>query len=201
LLIYPYGHYVVDPLHDDCDAPDAGDKYLTVYEYAPGRRPRRVPESYFERFDRRALRNFGTRGLLERILPNHYVWSHVLVDALLSEQRSHADPDLDFAPIKIPNWNPPLFGMDALIEECVDFSDLTHSRHPDVEGDKSSSSRREEGKRRTQARHHGWQQEYRRLKKKHQDKSNVWIANKIAGTSIGGGASADTIRKNMIKRK
>lgn len=49
----------------------------------------------------------------------------------------------------------------------------------------------------TQAVHAEWQNEYRKLKRKHPDKSNVWISHQIAKLPTGKAHKAETIRKNM----
>jgi hypothetical protein len=49
----------------------------------------------------------------------------------------------------------------------------------------------------TKAKYKRWQVEYKRIAKSNPDKSDVWISRKIAGTAIGNGSSADTIRKHM----
>lgn len=56
-------------------------------------------------------------------------------------------------------------------------------------------SRREVRKHHTNATHKAWQQEYRRLKKKHPAKSDTWCANQIAKMDIAQGRNAETIRK------
>jgi hypothetical protein len=54
-------------------------------------------------------------------------------------------------------------------------------------------------KQKTQAMYADWHDEYLRLSKEHPNKSDAWIANKIAKLSMGRGKSPETIRKNMKK--
>lgn len=46
----------------------------------------------------------------------------------------------------------------------------------------------------------GWRKAYRKLKKGHPGMSDVWYSERIAGTEIGQGKSAGTIRKHMKPR-
>jgi hypothetical protein len=59
---------------------------------------------------------------------------------------------------------------------------------------------REARKLETRAKYRIWQTEYRRLKKKRPDKSDVWYAQQIAKLPIGDGSSAETIRKHMTQK-
>jgi hypothetical protein len=64
---------------------------------------------------------------------------------------------------------------------------------------KPSNARREVRKLDTQARYKSWQNEYRRLRKKRPEMSDVWYSQQIAKTGNGTGSSAETIRKHMKK--
>ena len=64
---------------------------------------------------------------------------------------------------------------------------------------KSASNviRREARKLKTTKLHNGWKKAYRDLKKAHPGKSDTWIAIQIQRMDIGGGRSAETIRRKM----
>lgn len=62
-----------------------------------------------------------------------------------------------------------------------------------------SNARREARKLDTQAMYESWQKEYRDLKKKHRNKSDVWCSQQIAKKDIANSRNAETIRKNMKK--
>ncbi len=85
------------------------------------------------------------------------------------------------------------YGLDGeAIGRLVDAStgDERHTR---------STARREARKAETQRLHEGWQRAYRRLRKEHPGKSNVWYSEKIARTEGGSRHSPETIRKHMTK--
>jgi len=42
-----------------------------------------------------------------------------------------------------------------------------------------------------------WQKEYRALKKRRPDKSDVWYSEQIANSAVAQGRNASTIKKNM----
>lgn len=60
-----------------------------------------------------------------------------------------------------------------------------------------NSDKRALRKLQTQAQYTDWQDEYLRLSKKYSNKSDTWIAHKIAKLPMGQGKSPETIRKNM----
>ena len=60
-----------------------------------------------------------------------------------------------------------------------------------------TSARRESRKIETQAMYASWQKEYRSLRKKNTNKSDVWYSQQIARLPIAKGRSADTIKKHM----
>ena len=62
-----------------------------------------------------------------------------------------------------------------------------------------SNARREARKLNTQAMYEAWRKEYRRLKKRHPNASDVWISQKIAKLEIAYNRKAETIRKKMKK--
>ena len=81
----------------------------------------------------------------------------------------------------------------TLIGRLVDSSTTTDPRYT------PSIARRESRKLDTKAMHETWQKEYRKLRKKHPEKSDVWISTKMSKSDIAQGRSAETIRKNMKK--
>lgn len=64
-----------------------------------------------------------------------------------------------------------------------------------------STNKREARKLETQAMHQNWQDEYLRLKDQHPNKADTWYAAKIFKMDIAKGRDAETIRKNMVKKK
>jgi hypothetical protein len=62
---------------------------------------------------------------------------------------------------------------------------------------RSYSVRREASKIETQDKYKSWQKQYRALRKKHPNMSDVWCSQRIARMDIGSGNSAETIRRNM----
>jgi hypothetical protein len=66
-------------------------------------------------------------------------------------------------------------------------------------GHTSSKPRLEARKLNTQAKYKRWKREYRSLRLKYPNKSDSWIAGKIAETDLNDGCSVETIRKQMKK--
>jgi hypothetical protein len=66
-------------------------------------------------------------------------------------------------------------------------------------GPKARHVRQEARKLQTQAVHTKWQQEYRQLRRRRPEMSDVWCSQQIAKIDIGKGRSAETIRKHMKK--
>lgn len=60
-----------------------------------------------------------------------------------------------------------------------------------------SAAKRESRKLDTQAMYASWQKEYRSLRKKNTNKSDVWYSQQISRLPIAQGRSADTIKKHM----
>ena len=60
-----------------------------------------------------------------------------------------------------------------------------------------SAAKRESRKLDTQALYASWQKEYRSLRKKNTNKSDVWFSQQIARLPIAKGRSAYTIKKHM----
>ena len=60
-----------------------------------------------------------------------------------------------------------------------------------------TSVKRESRKIETQAMYASWQKEYRSLRKKNTNKSDVWFSQQIAKLPVAQGRSADTIKKHM----
>ena len=84
------------------------------------------------------------------------------------------------------------YSMDsATIRQLVDSATTGDIRYT------PSNARREERKLDTQALYERWQKEYRTLKKRRPDMSEVWYSQQIARTDIAKGRSAGTIKKNM----
>lgn len=64
-----------------------------------------------------------------------------------------------------------------------------------------STARRDSRKLDTQAMYERWQKEYRALKKRNRNGSDVWCSQQIAKREIGNGRNAETIRKHMKNQK
>ena len=85
------------------------------------------------------------------------------------------------------------FALDrAVIHQMVDAATTADPRHT------PSTVKREAGKLNTQARYASWQKEYRALKKRRPNMSDVWYSEQIAKTAIAQGLNASTIKKHMI---
>ena len=84
------------------------------------------------------------------------------------------------------------YALDAqAIERMVNASTTTDARHT------PSNARREARKLATKERNESWRKAFRKLAKKHPDKSANWCAIEISKMDIGAGKSSETIRKNM----
>ena len=84
------------------------------------------------------------------------------------------------------------FSIDsATIRQLVDSATTADNRYT------PSNARREARKLDTKGLHESWQKEYRSLKKRRQEMSDVWYSQQIARMDIGKGRSAETIRKHM----
>jgi len=79
----------------------------------------------------------------------------------------------------------------AAIRQLVDTTTTADSRYA------PSNARREARKLDTKGLYASWQKEYRSLKKRRQEMSDVWYSQQIARMDIGKGRSAETIRKHM----
>ena len=79
----------------------------------------------------------------------------------------------------------------AAVRQLVDAATTGDSRYT------PSNARREARKLETQDLHECWRKEYRALKKRRPEMSDVWYAQQIAKMSIAQGKSAETIRKRM----
>lgn len=77
------------------------------------------------------------------------------------------------------------------IRQLVDIATTGDSRYT------PSNARREARKLETQALHERWQKEYRALKQRHPEMSDVWYSQRIARMDIAQGRNAETIRKHM----
>ena len=86
------------------------------------------------------------------------------------------------------------YGLDiGTIRRLVDSASTADERHT------PSTARREARKLDTEETHEAWAREYRRLRHEKPGKTDRWYSQKIAASRIGGGRSAETIRKQMIK--
>lgn len=84
------------------------------------------------------------------------------------------------------------FSIDnATIRQLVDSATTADNRYT------PSNARREARKLDTHTMYESWQKEYRSLKKRRQEMSDVWYSQQIARMDIGKGRSAETIRKHM----
>lgn len=84
------------------------------------------------------------------------------------------------------------FSIDnATIRRLVDSATTADNRYT------PSNARREARKLDTKASHESWQKEYRALKKRRPEMSDVWYSQQIARMDIAKGRSAGTIKKNM----
>jgi hypothetical protein len=81
----------------------------------------------------------------------------------------------------------------AMIRQLVDAATTVDARYT------PSNARREARKLDTQARYEGWRKEYRNLKKRRRNMSDVWYSQQIAKGENGFGRNAETIRKHMTK--
>ena len=79
----------------------------------------------------------------------------------------------------------------AAIRQLVDSATTGDSRYT------PSNARRETRKQDTQAMYEYWRKEYRALKKRRPDMSDVWYSQQIAKMAIAKGRDAETIRKHM----
>lgn len=80
----------------------------------------------------------------------------------------------------------------AVIRQMVDAATTADPRHT------PSTAKREARKIDTQAMYATWQKEYRALKKRRPNMSDVWYSKQIAGTTTAQDRDASTIKKNMI---
>jgi len=81
----------------------------------------------------------------------------------------------------------------AAVRQLVDAATTEDNRYT------PGNARREARKLKTQVLHESWRKEYRALKKRRPEMSDVWYAQQIAKMDVGKGRSAETIRKH-IKR-
>ena len=85
------------------------------------------------------------------------------------------------------------FAVDrAVIHQMVDAATTADPRYT------PSTAKREAGKIDTQAMYATWRQEYRALKKRRPNMSDVWYSKEIAKKPIAQGRDASTIKKNML---
>ncbi|SOD20688.1 hypothetical protein [Nitrosomonas ureae] len=80
---------------------------------------------------------------------------------------------------------------DAMIHHLVDSATSADNRYT------PSNAKREARKLDTSAMYESWQKEFRKLKKKRSNMSDIWYSQQIAKMEIANGRSAETIRKNM----
>jgi len=79
----------------------------------------------------------------------------------------------------------------AMIRQLVDSATTADNRYT------PSNARREARKLDTKGLHESWQKEYRAMKKRRPEMSDVWYSQQIARMDIAKGRSAETIRKHM----
>ena len=79
----------------------------------------------------------------------------------------------------------------AMIRQLVDSATTADNRYT------PTNARREVRKLDTQAMYESWQKEYRRMKKRRPNMSDVWYSQQIAKMAIAKGRNAGTIKKNM----
>jgi hypothetical protein len=95
---------------------------------------------------------------------------------------------------EIVSFEAEAYGVDGTaIRQLVDAATTADSRYT------ASNARREAHKLETQSLYQRWQKEYRALKKRRPDMSDVWYSQQIAKTEIGDGRNAETIRKHMTR--
>ena len=80
----------------------------------------------------------------------------------------------------------------SVIHQMVDAATTADTRHT------PSTAKREARKIDTQAMYATWQKEYRALKKRRPNMSDVWYSKEIAKKTIAQGRDASTIKKNML---
>ena len=80
----------------------------------------------------------------------------------------------------------------AVIHQMVDAATTADPRHT------PSTAKREAGKIDTHAMYATWRKEYRALKKRRPNMSDVWYSKEIAKKTIAQGRDASTIKKNML---
>jgi hypothetical protein len=84
------------------------------------------------------------------------------------------------------------YALDAqAVERMVNASTTTDARYT------PSNARQEARKLGTKERNESWRKAFRKLAKKHPDKSASWCAKQIEKMDIGNGKNFETIRKNM----
>lgn len=89
-------------------------------------------------------------------------------------------------------FGPESYSIDVeVVRGLVDEATTGDSRYT------PSTARREVRKLNTLALHESWQAEYRALKKRRPEMSDVWYSRQITKMEIAGGRSAETIRKHM----
>lgn len=169
-------------------------EYLTSYEHAASTEPREVPRQIYERILNTSSADASELELVALLPRDHFVWSDELASAFSQFIRDCPGDEEAQARGMGLTWNPAWRGMDNLIEECVDLSDLGARTPP------SALSKSQLGKQATQARHERWCQARDTLKQQHPEKSECWISERIARMAIAEGKDSETIRKNM-KRK
>ena len=90
------------------------------------------------------------------------------------------------------NYDNNAYSLDgAMIRQLVDSATTADNRYT------PSNAKREARKLDTQAMYVSWRKEYRALKKKHPNMSDVWYSQQIAKMPIAKGRDACTIKKNM----
>jgi hypothetical protein len=89
------------------------------------------------------------------------------------------------------------FGVEGYSVDCEAIRHLVDAATTGDSRYTPSNARREAHKLDTQALHTSWRKEYRALKNRHPQMSDVWYSQQIAKTDIAKDRSAETIRKHM----
>jgi hypothetical protein len=185
-------------------------EYLTAYEFVQDAEPRQVRAAFYQTItdkrrgkepDHEALTDWDQRSgidkaLIEQLPTSHFVWSDELAGAFSQFIRDYLDDETANREGMGLVWNPAVHGTEALLSECVDLSGLDHAAEAPVTTLTRRALRRQE----TEARRERWHKACEDLKKQHPEKSDSWIAGRIALMPIAERRDAETIRKNM-KRK
>jgi len=194
-------------LKDDIDRFEPTDRYITGaalierWSYQPGVRPEAFIRAKIA--ESRLLDIHPTFGGTEATFGKDNGHSPPLSAGLFAMshiERIEVEDDLDPAPV-LPNSD------EGPVQDGADKKG-GWPKGPPLEAVEMayrhltpSIIKRESRKLDTQALHDSWKNEYRSLKKKSPEKSDVWCSKQIAKTEVGQGRDAETIRKIMKQSK